>query len=112
MGEWLNTSYNVRRGQNMPAHNFNRGFNSRSSFSLKEVENRVFIPFNSNKGDCPYCSSGVLFRNSISERKLAVPEAYTCDICGRDFIEGINFLEWSKFTKVTPRRYFIEALKE
>ena len=112
MDRWLNTSYIVRRGKNMPTYNFHNSFSNRGSFSLKGVEDKIFIPFNSEKGDCPHCGSGVLFRNSNSERKLSVPEAYTCDMCGRDFIEGINFLEWSKFTKVTPRRYFIEAHKE
>lgn len=97
----------------MPAHNVVSGYYNNSSFGFKNPWDCVYIPVGSDKGDCPHCYSGVLFRNAAKESEFKIPELYTCDICGRDFIEGINMLnDWFKYTKTVPRRHFVEVYKK
>lgn len=49
----------------------------------------VFIPSGADKGDCPYCSTGVLARDSQVEQEHCVREGYVCDTCGRHYIEAV-----------------------
>ncbi len=67
----------------------------------------VYIPVGADKGDCPFCITGVLARNSNIEKTLRVPEAYQCDTCARPFIEGI-YMSFHGISR-TPRRFFLEA---
>ena len=62
-------------------------------FNRYNPKELVYIPYGSDKGDCPYCLKGVLRRDENIERKLEVKEGYLCTTC------------WSSFTEV-GRRYF------
>jgi hypothetical protein len=50
----------------------------------------VFIPYGADKGDCPFCNSGVLARDIYVENSFCVREGYSCDICGTAFIEAVQ----------------------
>ena len=49
----------------------------------------VYIPAGADKGDCPYCSTGVLARDQEVEQSEQVREGYICDTCGRHFIKAV-----------------------
>jgi hypothetical protein len=65
-------------------------------FSVRPSKVDVYIPHGAEKGDCPYCFTGVLFRNVDKEAVLGVRELYTCASCGIDFVENFS----------VGRRYF------
>lgn len=73
----------------------------------------VFIPVGSERGDCPYCDSGVLVRDYETEKQgRYIKEQYQCDTCGRTFIEGMNTVRtspWTRHYKGYLHRYFIDA---
>ncbi len=80
-----------------------------------ERDKMVYIPYNSDKGDCPYCKDGVLRREPAVERTFHVQEGYQCDTCSRFFIEGINFhfpnRHYTSYydRRSTSCRYFVEV---
>jgi hypothetical protein len=89
------------------------GFFRRFENHCGNLYKKVYIPVGSEKGDCPYCKDGVLFRDREAETDLNLYEVYRCDICGRLYIEGININGWREFhKKVSPRRYFIETCSD
>jgi len=73
----------------------------------------VFIPVGSERGDCPYCISGVLVRDYEGEvQDRYTKERYRCDTCGRIFIEGMNMVRassWIRHSKGSVHRYFIDS---
>lgn len=73
----------------------------------------VFIPIGSDRGDCPYCSDGVLVRDYEEEgRDRLRKERYRCDICGRVFIEGMNLIKalpWTRHHNGSLHRFFVDA---
>ena len=87
-------------------------FLNRFEKKCSDLSKKVYIPVGSEKGDCPYCLEGVLFRDYESEEDLGLCEVYQCDICNRRYIEGINLHDWKEYhKKLSSRRYFIEACK-
>ena len=79
---------------------------------LPDGDKKVYIPAGSDKGDCPHCLDGVLFRDYDIEKNFRTGEVYQCDICSRYYIEGININEWRANYKKSLRRYFIEAYED
>ena len=78
---------------------------------IQSVERKdlVYIPYGADKGDCPHCLEGVLERDSTVESMFKVREGYKCDICCRNFIEGIFVVSRKPWEKGVSRRYFMEA---
>ena len=51
----------------------------------------VYIPDGADKGDCPYCFFGVLYRDAELQEQHTVAELYTCDLCREHFIENYKY---------------------
>jgi len=47
----------------------------------------VYIPMGAEKGDCPYCFSGVLRRENEVQEAFKCKEGYICAQCGTVFLE-------------------------
>lgn len=79
----------------------------------KKKSNSVFVPYTADKGDCPFCSEGVLERDSNVESLFSTQEGYSCNSCGRYFIESILMTSNSGTNKPDKKkRYFIPVSKE
>jgi hypothetical protein len=63
----------------------------------------VFIPFGADKGDCPFCTAGVLARDFLVEQSFCVNEGYSCDKCRMSFIEAVNI----PYNSPVGSRYFV-----
>jgi len=50
----------------------------------------VYIPMGADKGDCPYCTTGVLRRDPDVEKIYNEREAYICARCGVIYVEMIK----------------------
>jgi hypothetical protein len=50
-------------------------------------DNLVYIPYGAEKGDCPYCFTGVLRREEEVQNKFSCKEGYICAQCGVVFLE-------------------------
>jgi hypothetical protein len=50
----------------------------------------VYIPTRAEKGDCPYCYTGVLRRDDDVQRVFNCKEGYICAECGTVFLEFGN----------------------
>jgi len=60
-----------------------------SGYDKKEL---VYIPYGAEKGDCPFCSAGVLRRDYRIEEIYKSREGYICPVCGTIFSELCNRL--------------------
>jgi len=47
-----------------------------------DVKSLVYIPYGAEKGDCPFCSFGVLRRDKDVESLYKMKEGYICAKCG------------------------------
>jgi len=47
----------------------------------------VYIPYGAEKGDCPYCHTGVLRREEVVQSAFKRKEGYICAKCGTVFLE-------------------------
>lgn len=47
----------------------------------------VYIPMGAEKGDCPYCYTGVLRREGDVQEVFQCKEGYICAECGTVFLE-------------------------
>ena len=69
--------------------------------------NEAFYIFScSDKGDCVFCSDGVLYRDKGVEEAFEVKEGYRCDRCSNVYIEAYLFHKKRPWEKNFPRRYF------
>lgn len=57
---------------------------AKTPFDSKEL---VYVPFGADKGDCPFCYSGVLIREKKVETRFNVREGYVCSLCGAIYVE-------------------------
>lgn len=53
-------------------------------YAWKEL---IYIPTGAEKGDCPYCFSGVLRRDDRVQNMYKCKEGYICAGCGTVFLE-------------------------
>lgn len=81
------------------------------AISKKRI-NAVFVPYTADKGDCPFCSDGVLERDSGVESYFNTSEGYSCNSCGRFFIESLlTGAHYMTSINIKKSRYFIPVLK-
>jgi len=52
-----------------------------------EEKELVYIPYGAEKGDCPYCFTGVLRREEDVQEQFHSKEGYICAKCGAVFLE-------------------------
>lgn len=80
----------------------------RNLFNSYNYEELLYIPYGAEKGDCPYCSRGVLRREEEVESKYKVNEGYICPDCGAVFTElfGRNFRRIAVQQGIRHRRGF------
>ena len=50
-------------------------------------QNLIYIPMGAEKGDCPYCYTGVLRREDEVQNTYKCKEGYICAGCGTVFLE-------------------------
>jgi len=53
-------------------------------------KNLVYIPYGAEKGDCPFCFTGVLRRDPDVEELYLMKEGYICARCGAVYEELVG----------------------
>ena len=58
--------------------------------SEHDCQELIYIPMGAEKGDCPYCYTGVLRREDEVQKVFNCKEGYICAGCGTIFLEHSN----------------------